>query len=61
MNKYCLFVEGIATKAENYEVISMFKKYGKCYVKIRDDWAYAFVRYEQDEDASKALKKLDGS
>ena len=59
--KTCLFVEGIPTEVDNTTVIKIMKQYGSCYVNIKDDWAYAFVDYDDDCNASDAFMSLNGS
>ena len=59
--KLCLFVEGIPTEVGNTQVIKLMKQYGSCYVNIKDEWAYAFVDYDDDCNATEALIHLNGS
>ena len=53
----CLFVGNLIKAASEVKLTSVFKHFGKCEVELKGP--YAFIEYEDQEDAKNALKELN--
>ncbi|CAH0023389.1 unnamed protein product [Clonostachys rhizophaga] len=63
----CIFVANLASNVSDEEleeeVMAVFEKFGKAFVKLRRDtrnMPYAFVQYTSDNDAQRAFEKAQG-